>query len=127
MKIGFIGLGNMGVPMVKNLIKANHEVMGFDIKPVSMSGMQTADNLFQVCKNKDVVITMLPNGQILREIYKEMVTLVTKSTILIDCSTVDMDSAKETALLAQKQEIQGTAIGIKSFSDNIIMLSLRTR
>ena len=59
MKIGFIGLGNMGLPMVKNLVKANHEVIGFDINPLAVTGIKIVNNLSEACEAMDVVITML--------------------------------------------------------------------
>lgn len=106
MKIGFIGLGNMGAPMVENLLKANHQVFGFDLKPVEIPGMHLVDSLPTVCKNMDVVITMIPNGIILQKIYKEIIPLGTKNTIFIDCSTVDVESALAAAKLAQTYDIQ---------------------
>ena len=105
MKIGFIGLGNMGAPMVKNLIKANHDVFGFDINPVIIPGMQTVNNLTEVCEAMDVVITMLPDGTILKKVYNEIVPVGTKNTIFIDCSTVDVESALEVSMFARAHDI----------------------
>ena len=106
MKIGFIGLGNMGAPMAKNLSEAGHDITGFDIAPISIPGIRKADNLQNACKNMEVVITMLPNGTILKEVYKEIVPLSLKNSIFIDCSTVDVESALEAAQLAKANDIQ---------------------
>ena len=106
MKIGFIGLGNMGAPMAANLSKAGHDISGFDIAPISISGVRKVDNLPNACTNMDVVITMLPNGKILNEVYNEIVPLGAKHSIFIDCSTVDVESAVEAAQLAKANDIQ---------------------
>ena len=73
-RIGFIGLGNMGVPMAQNLIKAGHTVIGFDVKPGASSswsaaGGQAAAIAGAAAAEADVVITMLPSGREVREIY----------------------------------------------------------
>ena len=106
MKIGFIGLGNMGLPMAKNLVKANHEVIGFDINPLAVTGIKMVNNLSEACEAMDVVITMLPNGTILNEVYNEIVPVGTKSTIFIDCSTVDVESALQATRLTEAHNIQ---------------------
>ena len=106
MKIGFIGLGNMGLPMAKNLVNANHDVTGFDISPSAVTGIQMVNNLSEACKAMDVVITMLPNGTILNEVYNEIVPVGTKGTIFIDCSTVDVESALKATRLAEAHNIQ---------------------
>ena len=106
MKIGFIGLGNMGAPMAKNLSEAGHNVSGFDIAPISIPGVEKVDSLLDACKNMEVVITMLPNGTILNEVYKEIVPFGLKGSIFIDCSTVDVESAVEAAVRAKENDIQ---------------------
>ncbi len=106
MKIGFVGIGKMGAPMVKNLIQANNTVCGFDINPVTIPGMQRAESLEAVCQAMDVVITMLPNGTISKEVYSEMIPISAKNTTFIDCSTVDMETTLEIAKLAEEHNIQ---------------------
>ena len=106
MKIGFIGLGNMGAPMAKNLSEAGYSISGFDIAQISIPGIRQVDNLQNACKNMEVVITMLPNGTILKEVYKEIVPVGLKNSIFIDCSTVDVESALEAAQLAKANDIQ---------------------
>lgn len=94
MKIGFIGLGNMGGPMAANLAKAGHEVIGFDTVPVSIDRVSLADTAEQAVIGCDVVITMLPNGQILRAVADQIVPKMRSGAAFLDCSTVDVDSAR---------------------------------
>ncbi|KUJ85814.1 3-hydroxyisobutyrate dehydrogenase [Ruegeria marisrubri] len=97
MKIGFIGLGNMGAPMAANLTKAGHEVVGFDMADVSVEGVTMAASGAEAAKDADVVITMLPNGQILRAVADEIIPVMKKGAAFVDCSTVDVDSARAVA------------------------------
>lgn len=94
MKIGFIGLGNMGAPMAANLIKAGHQVTGFDVAGVTVEGAANAGSAAEAASGQDAVITMLPNGDILRTVYAEIVPAGAKGSVFIDCSTVDVDSAR---------------------------------
>jgi len=100
MKIGFIGLGNMGAPMAANLIKAGHEVTGFDVAGVTVQGAANTASAAEAASGQDAVITMLPNGEILRAVYAEIVPAGAKGSVFIDCSTVDVDSAKAAHELA---------------------------
>ena len=93
MKIGFLGLGNMGGPMAANLAKAGHSVTGFDVAGVTIDGVVAATDSRQAVADQDLVITMLPNGAILRAVYDDIVPHAAKGALLIDCSTVDIDSA----------------------------------
>lgn len=101
MKIGFIGLGNMGAPMAANLVKAGHEVTGFDTAGVTVAGVTTAASAADAATGADVVITMLPNGAILRAVAAEVIPAMTKGAALVDCSTVDVDSARAVAAEAE--------------------------
>ena len=97
MKIGFIGLGNMGGPMARNLAAAGHEVAGFDLTAPTPEGVTKAATAAEVARGADVVITMLPNGQILRAVAAEVVPAMPPGAVLCDCSTVDVDSARAVA------------------------------
>ena len=97
MKIGFIGLGNMGAPMAANLAKAGHEVSGFDTAGVTVDGVAAAASAAEAARAADVVITMLPNGAILRAVAKEVIPAMRKGAVLLDCSTVDVESARAVA------------------------------
>ncbi|MGC9368724.1 MAG: 3-hydroxyisobutyrate dehydrogenase [Paracoccaceae bacterium] len=101
MKIGFIGLGNMGAPMAANLVKAGHEVTGFDLAAPMPEGVTKADSAAAAAKGQEVVITMLPNGTILRAVAQEVIPAMDKGAVLCDCSTVDVDSARAVAEQAQ--------------------------
>lgn len=97
MKIGFIGLGNMGGPMAANLAKAGHQVTGFDMAEVEIDGVSMAASGAEAATGADVVITMLPNGQILRAVADQIIPAMTAGATLVDCSTVDVDSARAVA------------------------------
>ena len=97
MKIGFIGLGNMGAHMARNLVVAGHTVVGFDVAGVTVEGAETATSAALAATGADVVITMLPNGAILRSVAAEVIPAMKSGACLIDCSTVDVESASAVA------------------------------
>ncbi|MDF3608049.1 3-hydroxyisobutyrate dehydrogenase [Paracoccus sp. DMF-8] len=101
MKIGFIGLGNMGGPMAANLARAGHAVAGFDLTAPMPEGVSRADTAAAAAQGADVVITMLPNGAILRAVAAEVLPAMTAGAVLCDCSTVDVESARAVADQAQ--------------------------
>lgn len=100
MKIGFIGLGNMGAPMAANLAKAGHEVTGFDIANTPPEGVHAADAVTGAAADMDVVITMLPNGAILQSVAADVIPAMTQGATFLDCSTVDVESARAVADMA---------------------------
>lgn len=97
MKIGFIGLGNMGGPMAANLAKAGHAVIGFDIATPMPEGVVQAATAREAVAQAEVVITMLPNGAILRAVAAEVIPAMAAGAVLVDCSTVDVESARAVA------------------------------
>ena len=97
MKIGFIGLGNMGGPMARNLAAAGHQVAGFDLAAPQIEGVTPAASAAEAAAGAEVVITMLPNGQILRAVAAEVIPAMAPGAVLCDCSTVDVDSARAVA------------------------------
>lgn len=101
MKIGFIGLGNMGAPMAANLVKAGHEVTGFDLAAPMPEGVTKAGSAAEAAKGQEVVITMLPNGAILRAVAQEVIPAMETGAVLCDCSTVDVESARAVAEMAE--------------------------
>ncbi len=105
MKIGFIGLGNMGAPMAANLATAGHEVVGFDVIAPCPGGVTSASNAVDVCEGAEVVITMLPNGQILRDVAREIIPAMSPGTGFVDCSTVDVESARAVAEQAEQARL----------------------
>ncbi len=97
MKIGFIGLGNMGAPMARNLAAAGHEVTGFDLAAPCPEGVRPAASAAEAARGAGVVVTMLPNGAILRSVAAEVIPAMAAGAVLCDCSTVDVESARAVA------------------------------
>lgn len=102
MKIGFIGLGNMGAPMAANLANAGHEVTGFDTVKVTVEGVEIARSAAEAARGAEVVVTMLPNGEILRKVASQIIPAMDKGVAFVDCSTVDVDSARDVAKQAEQ-------------------------
>jgi 3-hydroxyisobutyrate dehydrogenase len=110
-RIGFIGLGNMGLPMAVNLIKAGHQVEGVDINPAAVAKVKEAggaggDAAKSVASRCDVVITMLPAGQHVRDAYlgpSGIIENANAGTLLIDSSTIDVETARVVAAAAEKK------------------------
>lgn len=100
MRIAFIGLGNMGSGMAANQAKAGNEVVAFDLSADALArakeqGMTPASNASEAVKDADAVITMLPAGEHVRSVYAEAILPnAPKDALLIDCSTIDVDSAR---------------------------------
>jgi 3-hydroxyisobutyrate dehydrogenase len=99
--IAFIGLGNMGGPMAANLVKAGHSVLGFDLVGASRVCASEAGVVVQASAvaavrdgAADVVITMLPAGKHVRAVWSELLPAAKKGALFIDCSTIDVDSAR---------------------------------
>ncbi|SFN39894.1 3-hydroxyisobutyrate dehydrogenase [Thioclava dalianensis] len=97
MKIAFVGLGNMGGPMASNLVAAGHQVVGFDPATALPEGVDSAPDAAAAARDAEVVISMLPNGQILRSVAAEVIPAMQAGAVFCDCSTVDVDSAKAVA------------------------------
>ena len=102
MKIGFVGLGNMGAPMAANLAAAGHDVVGYDVAGTTATGVRMVDTLETAVSDTDAVITMLPNGQILRSVANDVIPAMQTGAVFIDCSTVDVKSARAVADQAVK-------------------------
>jgi 3-hydroxyisobutyrate dehydrogenase len=97
--IAFIGLGNMGGPMSANLIKGQHKVRGYDLvaslcEAASRDGVEIAASAREAVKDADVVITMLPQGQHVLAAWRDVIDAVPAGALMIDCSTIDVASAK---------------------------------
>ena len=110
-RIGFIGLGNMGLPMALNLIKAGHAVAGYDVVKTSVGKLSAAGgaavtSIADACAGADAVITMLPAGAHVRAVYTDaggVLASVAAGTLLIDSSTIDVASARAVADAARTQ------------------------
>jgi 3-hydroxyisobutyrate dehydrogenase len=111
--IGFIGLGHMGLPMAINLVKANHQVMGFDLQTsaleeFSKQGGSVAQNLIEVAKGKDVIITMLQTGQQVAKVCQGndgVFQHLSSNSLSIDCSTIDVNTSREIHRLAKENHL----------------------
>jgi len=101
MNIGFIGLGNMGAPMAYNLAKAGHTVLGFDTENVTVEMVEILSSVKKCVETAEVVITMLPNGEILKSVADKAIEHMQEGSIFLDCSTVDVASAKSVAEIAK--------------------------
>ena len=112
MKIGFIGLGNMGFPMASNLLRAGHQLVAFDLSENSTNqlkqlGAEVATSVAHLSKidNLDALITMLPASQHVLDVYTGdhgVLEHIAKHVLLIDCSTIDPHTAREVAQRAAR-------------------------
>jgi 3-hydroxyisobutyrate dehydrogenase len=110
-RIGFIGLGNMGLPMAQNLLKAGHAVQGFDVsashsETLATVGGTACASAKAAASGVEVVVTMLPAGAHVREVYlgaDGVLAAVAPGTLLIDCSTIDVESARVVAAAAEQK------------------------
>jgi 3-hydroxyisobutyrate dehydrogenase len=110
-RIGFIGLGNMGLPMAQNLLKAGHSVCGFDlgkaqVDALAASGGEPAADVKAASAGAEIVITMLPAGSHVREVYlgaAGVLAAADDNTLLIDSSTIDVETARTIAAAAGKR------------------------
>jgi len=108
--IAFIGLGNMGGPMAANLVKAGYKVVAFDLVEASRNqaksdGAALAESAAAAVKGADTVVTMLPAGKHVLTVWNEVVPVMTKGTLIIDCSTIDVESSKAAHVLAAKHGV----------------------
>src|ERR1700757_3652807 len=108
--VAFIGLGNMGGPMVANLVKAGHKVIAFDLvgaarEQAKADGAGIADSAAASVKGADVVITMLPAGKHVISVWSDVIPSMTKGALIIDCSTIDVESAKQAHALASRHGV----------------------
>ena len=113
-RIGFIGLGNMGGPMLRNLLAAQHHVRAFDVNPSALdlavdAGATRVDAIGDAAADMDAVVTMLPAGEQVRSVYDDADGVLARAapgTLLIDCSTVDVATARAVAAAAEDAGFQ---------------------
>jgi len=112
MKIAFIGLGNMGGGMAANLVKAGHEVRAFDLSEAALAaareaGCATFATANDACQGAEAVVSMLPNGAIVKQVYSdEVIGHAPEGAILLDCSTIDVATAREVIEVTQQHGYQ---------------------
>jgi 3-hydroxyisobutyrate dehydrogenase len=123
--IAFIGLGNMGGPMAANLVRAGHSVRGFDLVPASLEaaraeGVALASSAPEAVAGAEVAITMLPAGRHVRAVWAEIVPALPAGALVVDCSTVDVESARAAHALAEARglasvdaPVSGGTVGAK--------------
>ena len=110
MKIGFIGLGNMGAPMVKRLVASGHDITGYDVMESAMAALSevkmsfSKDILTAACE-QEVVIAMLPNGEALIKVVEAIIPVMPKGSCFIDCSTLDINTTRQMATLLKNAAI----------------------
>ncbi|HEX4178158.1 MAG TPA: 3-hydroxyisobutyrate dehydrogenase [Rhizomicrobium sp.] len=113
--IGFIGLGNMGAPMAANLVKAGHRVRGYDVNAAAVQklaavGVEATGSASEAAQGADLVITMLPAGEHVRQVWLHQGGLIEAvkdaAPLLIDCSTIDVESARTVADAAAKAGLE---------------------
>ncbi len=109
-KIGFIGLGNMGLPMAKNLVSAGHEVKAFDTvddlrQQAEKAGMKPCLSASQAASDVEFIITMLPNGPIVLSVFEEIIPAAANGTTIIDCSTIDVASSKQAHKMTRQKNL----------------------
>jgi 3-hydroxyisobutyrate dehydrogenase len=103
LKIGFIGLGNMGAPMAINLAKGGNEVFGFDTdNSINLPAVTMMSCIPSLLKEVEVVFTMLPSGLIVKDIINKYSNNFNAKSILIDCSTIDVKTTKKLSETLQK-------------------------
>ena len=109
-RIAFIGLGHMGLPMAVNLVKAGHRVHGFDvstspIEALARAGGVGAASIAKAAAEAEIVVSMLPEGRHVRSVFMDqggVFVAAPQGALLIDCSTIDVESAKQAHALAAK-------------------------
>ena len=108
--IGFIGLGNMGSRMIVNLMKFNQNIAVYDINEkiidnLSSSNIVKIKSLEEFPTNLNIIITMLPNGDIVEEVLNDILPSIKEETIIIDCSTIDVNKAKHLHQICYKKNV----------------------
>jgi 3-hydroxyisobutyrate dehydrogenase len=112
--IGFIGLGNMGLPMARNLLEANHRVTAFDVVPSAVeaavaAGVRGTRSVPEAAEGAELVITMLPEGRHVREVYMGEQGVIARAgagALLIDCSTIDVETARAVSRAAAERSLE---------------------
>src|SRR5690242_3076960 len=97
--IGFVGLGNMGLPMARNLLKAGHELVAFDLDRSAVAaaveaGAKAADSAPEAASGAEIVLSMLPEGRHVRAVYlgeDGVLAAARADALLVDCSTIDVE------------------------------------
>jgi 3-hydroxyisobutyrate dehydrogenase len=123
--IAFIGLGNMGGPMAANLVKAGHQVTGFDLAAASCDtargeGVAIAASGAEAVRGAEIVVTMLPAGKHVVSVWSEIAPAIASGALIVDCSTIDVESARRAHAIAAEHglpsldaPVSGGTVGAK--------------
>ena len=109
-RIGFVGLGNMGYFMSKNLAKAGYEVNGYDINhdvfnKLQEFGIRKKTSIDEISKENEIIITMLPNSTAVKKIWTSILNNIRPQTLLVDCSTIDIETSKDIQKMANSKSV----------------------
>ena len=125
-RIGFVGLGNMGYFMSKNLAKAGYEVNGYDINhdvfnKLQEFGIRKKTSIDEISKENEIIITMLPNSTAVKKIWTSILNNIRPQTLLVDCSTIDIETSKDIQKMANSvfsldAPVSGGTIGAENGS-----------
>ena len=105
MKVGFIGLGNMGLPMAEGLVAAGFEVAGFDVAPISSDAVRLTDTAREAVAGAEAVILMLNRGDIVADVLSDILPVMAAGAHVIDCSTIDVASARANEAMSKDHHI----------------------
>ena len=106
LKIGFIGLGNMGAPMAENLARNGLDVLGFDTdNSIKLPEITMMPSIPKLLTEVDIIFTMLPSGLVVKEIVNEFINNFNPKSTLIDCSTIDVKTTKEVCQILRNKKI----------------------
>ena len=106
LKIGFIGLGNMGAPMAENLARNGLDVLGFDTdNSIKLPEITMMPSIPKLLTEVDIIFTMLPSGLVVKEIVNEFINNFNPKSTLIDCSTIDVKTTKEVCQILGNKKI----------------------
>ena len=105
MKVGFIGLGNMGLPMAEGLVAAGFEVAGFDVAPILSDVVRLTDTAREAVAGAEAVILMLNRGDIVADVLSDILPVMAAGAHVIDCSTIDVASARANEAMSKDHHI----------------------
>ena len=109
-KVGFIGLGNMGFFMSRNLSQANYLINGYDVNPDAFTKLKKFNiiqktSINEINDDNEVIITMLPNGTVVEKVWNSLLKNLKSNTLLVDCSTIDIETTKRLHNMAKSKNL----------------------
>lgn len=112
-RIGFVGLGHMGLPIAINLVKTGHDVTGYDLQPNALAGLAAVggnigEKLTDAAYSQDIIMTMLQTGKQVRQVClgeQGLFAVAKKNALFIDCSSIDVNTSRDLHLEANKHQL----------------------